>query len=126
MPAIEKAELNQKAVYWPPTGAADDRGNPKVGPAQELDVRWEKTRRQAGDGKSRKANVDAEVAAAVELEDGGIMWEGDMADLPTDLSAITDLYEIIGTRVSPDLKNRFIRYEASLARYKNALPTVEN
>jgi hypothetical protein len=124
MPPLETMDRRQKALYWEKTG--DTRNaTPKLAAAEEVDVRWSWNRNVVPDATGLNVAVDARVVLDFDPPPGSVLWQGALADCPTvdgDPVPAGDLYEVVTTAKTPDLKNRFVRYEATVRRYSDSLP----
>ena len=138
MSSIETSDLHQDAALWTPS-TVDRYGERRVNPPVPLlqstmtGVRWLNKRRDVLDSQGNKVSTDAVVIAAREIVVNSLMWLGSLDDLADDGYGTgtgtsdgprSDLYEVISSDVTPDLKNRFTRWEMGLKRYKNRLPPV--
>lgn len=121
MPFIENSGLGQKAVLWEATSRADAQGKPKVSSPVEISVRWKAGRRQMADPNGNTISYDASVVVDQTIPVGSIMWLGEQTDLP---SPLRDLFQVIASNDSPNLKSTRSRKLVKLQRYGNALPTV--
>src|SRR6516165_1281873 len=81
MPAPERSDFIQRAVLWPKSGY-DKYGQPQVGGASEIDVRWNTVRKERLDALGNTVIIDAEVVVYERIENGSAMWLGKIADLP--------------------------------------------
>lgn len=118
MPPIETWGRFQKAVLWR-NGGYDNYGEVKVLDPVEIDVRWEDTHNETVDPNGNVVAKTAQVVVNQDIAIGSILWKGELADLP---SPVTNLHQVIGKTETPDLKNRNIRRQLTLMRYKNSLP----
>ena len=124
MPAPEIFHRHQKAVLWA-FDHYDDDGQPVVSStAVEIDVRWEKTRREVVGPQGVPIATDATVAVDQDIAIGSLMWEGSINDIPgTSEVPESDLYQVINFQKVPDIKNRYIRRVVTLMRFNDTLPT---
>lgn len=110
----------QDAVLWALAGK-DKFSNPKVSSPVGIKVRWIKKQTESLDAKNQVIRSDVMVIADRDIAVGSILWEGKLADVP---SPAVDLFQVIGSRAVPNLKNRETRYTVFLIRYSDTLPTV--
>lgn len=128
MPAIETADLLQTAVLWE-AAPANRHGDPQVIAAVELNarnmtgVRWILKRRDILDSQGNKVAVDGTVVASRSIPPNSLLWLGRLADVPEG-GPTSDIMEVITNDVTPDVKVRNNRYEHSIKRYRDALPTI--
>jgi hypothetical protein len=79
VPPLETTELDQKAVLMP--YLRNDRyGNSIVGPAIEIDVKWNYAQRQALDPNGNVIALEATVIVDRKISLGSRMWLGELAD----------------------------------------------
>lgn len=112
MPQLEVCDLLDDSVYWPPAGFADD-GVVSVGAAVAVKTRWiiQATEIIGPEGTPIKIDATVLVDQAVVIQ--GVLREGALADLP---NIPNNLYEIVHTKVTKDIKSRNTRYRASCIR----------
>ena len=53
-----------------------------------------------------------------------VVWKGSKTQLPDDLDNLTDLYQVISKKSSPDIKNQEVRRKIYLKRFANTFPTT--
>jgi hypothetical protein len=117
MPNIENITrkfCRQTAVYWPPLGRANEEGKEILGDPIELapprnGVRWEQVTEDVQTPTGRTYTVKSEVLLLQDVEEGGLLWLGKLADW-TKLEPPTEGeggYEIISTEKipAPDAKS---------------------
>ena len=130
MPPLETiVDKYQLAVLWPRLlvnglPASDDYGQPRVGAAQEIGVRWKDVHKEALDPKGNTITIDAEVAYAGDLTIGSVMWKGKLADLSPGQVPANNVMQVVVFNWTPDVKGRNIRQTYGLMRLKDTLPTV--
>lgn len=133
MPALEQMDRAQTAVLWPrASGRAgvDKFGNPVVGDAEEVTVRWNKTKREATNAQGNKVQIVADIVADQALTIGDIMWLGSFDDLSgtayyhVSMVPTADVCQVITDDTTVDLKGRDTRYEYGLMRYTDTIPTA--
>lgn len=117
MPPIETFHRHQTAVLWPATGF-DGYGQPTVGAAVEIMVRWEATKRQVPDAAGSNIALDAEAVVDRKIKPGSNMWLGKLADYAAGETkfVVKDCVEV------PDVKNRHVRRTVGLVRQSDTLP----
>ena len=120
MGSISSSSLHQKAILWTANGYDDD-GEHKVSAAVEVDVRWEEGRQETIDPQGNTIAIDAIVYINQEVAIGGVMWLGELADVP---DTPTNLKEVVSYTQIPDIKNRNTLYAVSLMKLSNELPTI--
>ena len=128
MPPFEEMDRLQPAVYWPNAGYSSTAQVIRGEPVQ-IDVRWvwKRTYQRSADGDS--IPCDAQVVTGIKIPPGSYMWLGKLADWYGTGSGEpeVELMQVVTCDETPDIKNRFKRYTASLAFYKDSTPpdTVE-
>lgn len=75
--------LRQVAVYWPPTHP-DDQGEPISGEPIEIRCRWEDAAKAYLDKNGVETTSNSIVYVDRDLEIGGILWQGKLADIDPD------------------------------------------
>lgn len=123
MPNIESQDRPHQVVYWA-AGTPGNYGKVTVEQPVQLDVRWRAVKANPKSAQSQSENITATATVNQDTPVNGLMWRGKLTELPTDLSTLTELYEIVSFTSTPDIKGRFYHREASLRRYRNTLPTV--
>jgi len=120
MPPIETIGLLQKIVLFRANGT-DRNGFDTVSAGEELSARLVTGLNDSfeQDGKTISVNGTLVLNQAVPI--GSIVWEGALADLPAEP---TDLLVVVALNKTPDIKNRNTRYDASLSKFSDQLPTV--
>lgn len=120
---LETSDLNQKAVLWTVSGV-DSYSRPTLSVGIEIPVRWVHKKTESLDLKGRVVSSDATVIVDREIAIGSIVWKGELTNLPSPVSSVTDLYEVMDYRESPDIKGRYFRRTIILMRYGNTLPQI--
>lgn len=110
----------QDAVLWAIAGK-DKFSAPKVSSPIALKVRWIDKQSESLDANNQVIRSDVTVKTNREIGVGSILWKGKLADVP---SPAINLYQVIGSRTVPNVKNRETRYTVFLIRYSDTLPTV--
>ncbi len=122
MPPIETADLEQTAALWAATGGYDRYGEPEVA-ASPVDVacRWNDAKGEVGGADGHRISYDASVVLDREVPVGSRMYLGSAEDWAGTGSGgtVSEVLRVVHMAVTVSLKNRFTRYEAKLARYKD-------
>lgn len=130
MPALEDHDLRETALVWP--AIADDAfGQKKMGPREEINVRWLDKQTEMLDTHNNSIIVDGTVIVEQErlVPIGSLLWYGteDEWSLGTGSMETSDgnpqLVEVKAANNTPDLKARNYRRTLGFLRYKGALPT---
>lgn len=121
MPRTATKNLKDKAAYWAYSGV-DDYGNITVSAAVEIDVFWNQTVTQLIQPDGKRVRVDGQVFCAIDLSEKGLLWHGNLADVPVSFN--NDLMEIAFFAKVPDIKSRKYTRYVGIRRYKDTLPTV--
>jgi hypothetical protein len=110
---VQNKVLAQTAVYWPPQdGETDMYGRPVVSPPCEIAVRWDEKIQEIIGGDGTRVMSKAEIMADRDLEIGGVLMLGTLADVldvltPKDNPGACEIMSIAKT---PDFKGRrFLR-----------------
>ena len=133
MPAPETAYRRQKALLWESSGAGDGGRTKVEGHFDEIDVRWINKQSQMLDPQNNVVKVDATVVTTQEIAVGSILWEGSAQELWDSLTGtgtgtgtsyypLSDLFEVVARKVTPDLKGRVNRITLGVNRYSNTMP----
>lgn len=125
MSTPETNDRHQFAVVWTAAGYTRT-GDKKVSAGTQLSVRWEDNPSfgsRRGD-KDDETEVDAKIVVAEDVAVGSIVWEGKTADLPTPVTDVTSLYEVVNFSRIPDVKGRHIRRVCGLKKWSDALPEL--
>lgn len=109
--------LNQTAVLWPVSGA-DNYGNPTLGTAVEIPVRWVWVKRQITTADGSVIGIDATVQVDRAIENGSRMWLG----LLSAVAGATRLCEVVAYDETPDLKGNETFREVMLMLKNNVSP----
>lgn len=119
--AQETKYLTEKAVLWVRT-TFDEAGEPVVAEPIEIDVRWEADRREIIGPNDTPIAVTAVVMVDRNIPEGSMMWLGELADLPAEVTE--GIQEVVAYSEVPDVKGREFQRTVMLAKYKGQLPTV--
>jgi hypothetical protein len=121
MPALEVADRYQKAVLMPATGGYDAYGQPVVGEAIEVTVRWVWEKQEVTDPQGNTITIDATAVVDREIPVHSRMWLGEIADwIGTGSGAVdNDLCEVRTASRTSDIKNRFVRRTVGLMRFRD-------
>jgi len=117
VPVQETDYRNHKAVFWEADGY-DTYGEPKVGTATEINVRWDESKSESLDALGNVIALDVTVVVAQDIAVGSLMWLGEKADLP---SPVTNLYQVKTFSKVPDVKGRQYYCTVGLMRYSNEM-----
>ncbi len=125
MPPPETFERNADVVVWPKVGDTI-AGEPELDEPVELEVRWERTKRDARRADGTIINLDASLVLDQEVAVGSIVWIGTLADWygsgsAAMLSQRADLYRVETYEEVPDVKGREVRREAGLRKHRGTL-----
>lgn len=125
MSTPETSDRHEFAVVWAPAGFSGT-GDKRVSAGVEKSVRWE-SEPSFGSSRSQKGSeteADAKIVVGEDIEVGSIVWEGKSADLPTPVTDVTDLYEVVNFRKVPDVKGRQHRRFCLLKKWSDQLPAI--
>lgn len=120
MPALETRDRKQWAVYWEYVGQ-DSFGLPVVSDGVEIRVRWNDKVTQVIDPSGNTVQSSAQIITDRTLPIQSILRKGRLAEVTG--PPYSGLHIVIGDNTTPDLKNRNNRYEFSMMRYSQQLPT---
>lgn len=123
MPAPELDYRFQCCVLWERIGD-DAYGHPLISAGRQLRVRWENKQTEFLTPDGQPIKIDALVIVVEDIPVGSIMWLGELVNVPTDTTKITNLMESIGMDNIPDIKGRIMRRTVYLKRYTDHLPTI--
>lgn len=121
MPPLETHDRKQDAVLW--NFVRQDRhGKPVLAAPVAVKVRWTLNDSQVVDATGNTIQSSGSVVMDRSVDNMSVMWLGELKNLP---APPTELHQVIKANTTPDIKNRFTRYEYTLMRYSDELPTVE-
>jgi len=123
MPPMESSDRNQFGVMWAPAGHTRT-GDKKVSAGVELGLRWEDATETNRPNKSDEEQFDAMIVVGQDILVGSIFWKGKSDDLPSPVTDVTNLYEVIIFRKIPDVKGRNFRRTCLLKKWSDTLPTI--
>ena len=112
-----------KAVLWRRIGT-DSTGQPVVSNiAEQLDVRWDDTRREVLGKDGTPTAIDATASGLDrEVPEGSAMWKGKIEDMPgTGQVPILDVMRVVTCTPTDDIRGRSTYREVTLMRDKNVL-----
>lgn len=117
-------DRHDDAVLWPATGAANHYGEPLVGSAVEVKVRWVHQQRDMLDPQGNTVAVDATVVADREIPIGSLMYEGPLSDWLGTGSGETPSgrMQVKAESRAEDLKGMVTRREYGLMRFRDSHP----
>ncbi len=133
MPAPERSDQLQDAVYWEYRGIID--GEVQLAAPVQLSqsntppdgVRWNQTRRDAQDPKGQKITLDASLVTSTRLIPDSLVWQGSLDDFygtGTGPSAFDgQLMQVKLETLVPDLKGREVSMKYGLMRYRGTPPS---
>lgn len=124
MPAVEIRDLPHTAVLWK-FKRQDRHGVQVLYPPIEMKVRWTLNDKQVIDPESNTVMNTKTIFADREIPLMSLLMLGKLADLPDNDDDPTDLHQMITSNTTPDLKGRNTRFEYTLMKFSNRLPTVE-
>lgn len=120
--------LNQKAILWAANGVDDD-GAPKVDAKVEINVRWERGRRESLDSGGNRVAIDSLVVVDREIPMESILWKGSMDEYLSGEYGVgtgieVKLEQVVSYNETPDVKGRELRRTVSLIHYSSELPVL--
>ena len=120
MPHQESSHRNQKALLWEATGAFDNYGQPVVGDAEEIDVKWQWSKMGSRQPMIGSRPIEAIVHVGREISEGSHMLLGDEEEwLSGSGVSDNDVYEVVSYQEATDVKGRGTRRLVKLARFKD-------
>lgn len=121
----ETNDRHQFAVVWAAAGYTRT-GDKKVSAGTQLSVRWETGSSYGGrrGDKDDETETDAVMIVAEDVAVGSIVWEGKTTGLPTPVTDVASLYEVVELTKIPDVKGRRIRRVCGLKKWSDALPEL--
>lgn len=128
MPAPERSDQLQEAVYWEYLGIID--GEVQLTEPVELSppfgVRWNMTRQDAKDPNGQKIRLDASLVTTTPLKIDSLLWPGSLEDWNgTGTGSGTfdaEVMQIMTETLIPDIKVREVSRKYGLKRYRGMLP----
>jgi len=124
MPPIERDARHQKAVLWTKAGV-DGYANPTLNEPEEIEVRWQWTRRNVLDATKKTVVIEAIVVTDRRIEVDSILWLGGLDDIPgTSYVPTSNIMIVKFNDEVPDIRGRETRYTLQLMRYTDTLPEV--
>lgn len=93
--------LNQELTYWAPT-APNRYGQPGFAPPQLIKGRWQVSNQQVRKANGEEIVSRAEVFVDRDLENGGMLAEGDHLSEATPIEGAQEIQDF---RITPDLRN---------------------
>src|SRR5262245_40593704 len=124
MPGLETMDRYQRAVMWE-RSRINRQGEPVYGnPPIEIFVRWNDKKRLVLQPDGSTIAYDASIVLNRILQIDSVVWLGRLDDLGDPVTPPNSgLFFVKAMDKTPDIKNRFQRFEAMLMRYKGTLPT---
>jgi len=132
MPAPERSDQLQDAVYWKYQGIID--GEVQLAAPVQLSVsntppdgvRWNQTRRDAKDPKGQKITLDASLVTSTRLVPDSLVWPGSLDDFygtGTGPGAFDgEIMQVVLETLVTDLKGRETSMKYGLMRYRGTPP----
>lgn len=119
MPAPEQNDRCQKALLFEVVGV-DEFNEPLISDPIELDVRWVWKATQMPGPNGNPVRVDSTVILDREVPIGSTMVESTLEDWYGTGSAEGQhtIMEVVAMGITPDIKNRNVRYVGGLAYFK--------
>lgn len=123
MPSNEESCRHQFAVMWTPNGH-NMQGDKQINAGTELGVRWEDAPSNPRNSKGDEEEFDARIMVNQDVTLGSIFWQGQTSDLPTPVTDVSNLYEVVEFIKTPDVKGRNFRRVCLLKKWSDTLPTI--
>lgn len=132
MPAPERSDQLQDAVYWQYQGIID--GEVQLAAPVQLSqsntppdgVRWNQTRRDAQDPKGQKITLDASLVTSTRLVPDSLVWPGTLDDwhgTGTGSGAFdAEVMQVKLETLVTDIKGRETSMKYGLMRYRGTIP----
>lgn len=115
---LKEFELIHKAVLWLEAGATD-YGDKAVGPANEINVRWEgKTLNNPADPQRQKIAHDAVVFVDREIPIGSLLWKGAKDALPQNP---VNMFRVVFYEEIEDLKGYSVERHVLVVKHPNQI-----
>ena len=111
--SLIKRSQKQRLVYWPRVGT-QKTGEPIWGSPVEMSCRWEEMLKEVQSNTATRVMSRVQTITEVRLEVGGLMRLGTLSDTPFwgDPKRNPDVYEVIDSSMTPNLRNTETLYEA--------------
>lgn len=133
MPAPERSDQLQDALYWEYQGIVDGEvqlAAPvllSVSNTPPNGVRWNQTRRDAKDPKGQKITLDASLVTSTRLVPDSLVWPGSLDDwFGTGTGSETfdtELMQVVTETLVTDIKGRETSMKYGLVRYRGTPPS---
>lgn len=120
---VERVTIPQKAMLWEFV-SFDNYGQVQVSAAVEIDVEWPQGFSESNSNQDSKESSNDTVVVNQSVALQSLLWFGSENDLPTGTADPSPLYTVVSRNVAPDIKARDYRYQLSVTRYSNTLPTI--
>jgi len=123
MPAQERRERYQWAVYWPADGTLDIYGEAVLGEPEEIRCRWVEKRHQVPSLTSEPVAADVQLHTDFDVPNGSVFWKGRLDDYygtgSSGFESVT--FVAVARNVVPDIKGRAtLRYTSLQQQRKKA------
>lgn len=124
MPFHGVAGLVHKAILWRHVGTDVNARATVSTVAEELNCRWDDTRRTVPGNDGVPIAIDATVTVEIEIPVGSRMSKGSISDLPgTGQTPNRDVFEVMTSEESSDWRGVDVYRQVTLARAGDTLPT---
>ena len=110
-----------EVVYWPAT-SFNNYGEVTVGPAEDMEVRIEKTKTETLDPQGNTIGSDYLLNVPKDVAVGSLFWlDGNKESLP---NPIPELFQVIDFDKVPNVKGRRFDRSVKLIRHSNKNPEL--
>jgi hypothetical protein len=135
VPAPERSDQLQDAVYWQYLGIIDGEvqlAAPvllSVSNTPPNGVRWNQTRRDAKDPKGQKITLDASLVTSQRLLPDSLVWPGTLDEWHGTGSGSgsgafdSEVMQVVTETLVPDIKGREVSRKYGLMRYRGVVPS---
>lgn len=124
MSSFVKRWLKDDAVLWSAAQTFSDQGRMQVNSAIEIRCRWEEKTGEIINERGETIGFSDVLLVKQDIEEGSIMWRGKISDLPSNLSELTGLRQVIKFAKIGDIKGRVFYRRVMLMKYHDTLPTI--
>lgn len=127
---METADCYQTALLWEKVDETE-YNEPIVRAPVEILVRWENRQAEALDKDGTTIVLDANVVVQQDIPIGSLMWEGSLNQWygvgtgSGSAGEATQLYQVMTKRITPDIKNRYLRRTVGLRFFRDTMPEVQ-
>lgn len=119
---VERVTIPQKALLWA-FSSFDNYGQPQVSAAVEIDVEWPRGFSESNSNQDSKESSNDTVVVNEDVALHSILWFGGECDLVGTADPYP-LYTVVSRSLAPDIKARDYRYQLTVTRFSNTLPTI--